>query len=166
MIRQLFLITIGLLCSFTLPGCSGGGEGGEDRVDVVPVKGKVTLLGNPLAGVFVVYSPVDAKACRPATGKTDDNGNYTLRTYEPGDGAAPGEYVVIITESGSTTSETSPEAMHQQYTQGGAPASHVGGKKGAGDKSTLNPRYSNPTDSDLKVTVTKDQDTYNLDLKP
>src|SRR6478672_12898555 len=63
--------------------------------NVVRVKGKVTLGGQPLASAIVTFSPVSEGSS--SRGFTDANGEYVLN-HSPGvDGAAIGEYNVWIT---------------------------------------------------------------------
>lgn len=72
-----------LVCGF---GCGGSGP--------VPVTGKVTVDGVPVAGAGVLFTPKGGG--RPAHGETKADGTYELTTARPGDGALPGEYVVTI----------------------------------------------------------------------
>ena len=44
----------------------------------------------------VQFVPVDPTVGRPAVGDVDKSGNYQLSTYQPGDGAIPGEYKVQV----------------------------------------------------------------------
>lgn len=76
------------LC-FLLAGCSGSG-----RPATAPVRGQVTYHGQPVAGATVVF--LCPGAPRLAVGKTDEQGNYRLTTYEPDDGAAIGTHVVTV----------------------------------------------------------------------
>ena len=74
---------------------------GSKHSATVPVTGTVTLDGQPLAGVGVLFSPQSTG--RPAHGMTDASGNFSLQTYDvPGDGAIPGTYLVAIIPPGKT----------------------------------------------------------------
>jgi hypothetical protein len=66
----------------------------EDRPTVLPVKGVVSFKGAPVGGATVVFRPVGEG--RGAAGMTDAEGRFVLRTFEPGDGAMPGDYVVLV----------------------------------------------------------------------
>jgi hypothetical protein len=70
------LTITGLLA--VLAGCADGGPRYAD------VSGRVTLNGEPLAGVSVDFQPVaagkDADPGPGSTGKTDRDGRYTLRS--------------------------------------------------------------------------------------
>lgn len=59
-----------------------------------PVKGEVLLDGKPLAGASVQFiSQADG---RTATGETNQDGQFTMSTFEPGDGVLAGSYKVVI----------------------------------------------------------------------
>jgi hypothetical protein len=74
-----------------LPGCGGAG----DAPETVAAKGTVTVDGKPTPGLSVAFFPSSGKV---ATGETDDQGNFTLTTNEPGDGAVVGSYSVAINQ--------------------------------------------------------------------
>lgn len=57
------------------------------RVTLVPVAGRVTLDGKPLAGGSVMARPAAGPAAR---GPIDGDGRFVLGTYAAGDGAIPG----------------------------------------------------------------------------
>ena len=66
----------------------------------VPVSGKVTLNGQPLAGATVAFQPVaegGVEAGPGSAGKTDANGEYTLKASTGQDGAWVGKHRVQIT---------------------------------------------------------------------
>jgi hypothetical protein len=73
-------------------GC-GGSDG---RLPTAPVSGSVMVGDKPISGADVTFHPVDEKAFRPAFGKTNDAGEFTLSTYDDGDGAVPGEYKITV----------------------------------------------------------------------
>ena len=88
--RRLFL----LLFAGTLCGC-GGAEGAADRPETHPVTGKVTYKGSPLADAQIVFNP-EGTSGQGAFARTDKDGNYSLMTFEPGDGAVAGKYLVTV----------------------------------------------------------------------
>ena len=59
----------------------------------MPVKGIVTFQGSPLAEADVAFTP---KGGRPATGRTDAAGRFTLTTYKTNDGAMNGQHTVTV----------------------------------------------------------------------
>lgn len=72
------------------------GCGGSARL--VPVEGKVSLNGKPLAGATVTLSQSRPGAPGPFLGETDADGNFRLGSVnEAGAGAAAGDYIVVIT---------------------------------------------------------------------
>lgn len=78
-------LLLGVTCSFV--GC------GSDGPEIVPVKGVVNYKGKPMPKISVVFNPDGGKGMM-ATGLTDDKGEFTLQTSEPGDGAIVGNYKV------------------------------------------------------------------------
>jgi hypothetical protein len=66
----------------------------------VPVSGKVTMDGAPLAKAFVTFTPMETTAGKPpqvCSGLTDEQGQYSLKvdsTQTPG--AVPGAYRVRV----------------------------------------------------------------------
>jgi hypothetical protein len=81
-----------------LAGCGGKG--------ITPVRGVVTLEGEPLAGATVLFMPEDEEEGRPATGFTSADGSFQLMTFKVNDGALPGTYRVLIKKT---------EAAQDQY---------------------------------------------------
>lgn len=73
-----------------LAGCKG-----NNNPATYPVTGVVKFKGQPLANVIVTFFPTDG---RPAAGKTDGEGRFTLTTFQPGDGALPGNHKVTVAE--------------------------------------------------------------------
>jgi hypothetical protein len=79
-------------------GFGGCGKSAPDRPQPAPVKGQVTFQGQPAAGFQVSFYPLfeqsGPKFAPSAT--TDSSGKFELRSYEPGDGAPPGDYAVTF----------------------------------------------------------------------
>lgn len=73
-------------------GCSGT----EAVPGIVRVTGEVTLNGDPVEGATVTFQPEGA--ARAASGRTDAKGAFKLTTLNPGDGALPGNYKVMISK--------------------------------------------------------------------
>lgn len=72
---------------------------GKGRTKPVKVEGIVTLDGERLGRVMVMFIPVKKEEGKPAFGVTNDEGDFDLSTSNPGDGAVPGEYKVLLTEN-------------------------------------------------------------------
>ena len=109
-----------------LSGC-----GGETRVPVFPVSGKVTFEGTSPVGAQVVLHAVnnsEASDVAP-TGVVQNDGSFTITAYDPGDGAPQGQYVATI-----QWFKITPEA--------GGPGPNV-----------VPPKYASAKTSPIKVTV-------------
>jgi hypothetical protein len=83
----------GLVCAGLVLASTGCGQAGTGRAPTAPVAGVMTLGGQPLADVTITFTPA---AGRPATGRTDATGRFTLSTFAAGDGAVPGEHRVTL----------------------------------------------------------------------
>ncbi len=89
------LAWLGPLIALALPACSGG----EARTPVYPVKGTLQFKGQPAAGAFVVFhsvGPTGSPEDERPTSLVGPDGSFTLTTFDPGDGAPEGEYVVTV----------------------------------------------------------------------
>lgn len=75
-------------------GCDG-----DDGPKVYKSSGVVTLDGEPLANVNVLFQSSGGK---PAIATTDDEGKFQLGTFKPSDGALPGVHKVAVTENSDT----------------------------------------------------------------
>lgn len=97
-----------LLVSTTLmaSGCGGGSDKG--REEVYKVTGVVTMGGEPLQDAIVAFSPEGEQPT--ATGRSDEDGNITLTTYEYGDGAAAGKFKVKISKYDAAAAATAAES--------------------------------------------------------
>jgi hypothetical protein len=148
----------GVLASGVLAGCGSGGASGA-----LPVSGKVTKGGQPVAGAAVTFQPTasDGKA---ASGTTDDTGTYKLTTLVNGDGALPGSYKVTITKFPADAAPTTPEAGKEAKAadvDAVYKAMQAQGKYGPGSqdansaatKNELNDKYSKAESSGLTAEV-------------
>ena len=148
------ILTVIMLVATLCTGCGNPAE--EGRVDVYPVTGTITYAGGPVADALVSFSP-DEEGQPVATGRTNATGQFTLTTYEAGDGAAAGSYTVIVTKvaaPASTSAEPAHDAEASAYSQvdvGAHGAQGAGADEGGG---SLLPQPSTP----LKATVTADGD--------
>lgn len=71
----------------------------SDRVDVSPVRGQVfASRDKPATGALVVFHPVAAEHEAPLKplAYVDEQGSFELTTYDQGDGAPSGEYVITV----------------------------------------------------------------------
>jgi hypothetical protein len=114
---------------------SSCGQGG--RKPVYPTRGKVLDARNkPAAGALVIFHPVNASPddLDKPRGYVDDTGAFTLTTYEQGDGAPEGEYIVTIEWRPKKKTPYDPEP--QDLLQG---------------------RYSKPKESKIRARVEKQE---------
>lgn len=86
-------LAFSLAALVALSGCSS--KKIEGRKDVFPAHGKLLIDEQPAPGALLVLHPVGGAydAERPRATVAAD-GSFTLSTYEAGDGAPAGEYVV------------------------------------------------------------------------
>jgi hypothetical protein len=93
-VRGVFLAAIAV----TMAMLSGCGDGRPSRV---PVSGQVLIDGKPLDYGFIRLVP---KGARPASAEIGADGRFTLKTFEPGDGAVLGTHPVMILAAEPLTS--------------------------------------------------------------
>ncbi len=90
------LIALGLLACLAA-GC------GDGRPRRVPVRGQVTIDGEPLRTGFVRLVPDDA---RPSVGRIEEDGSFTLTTFSKEDGSVPGTHRVAVVAYDESTPST------------------------------------------------------------
>jgi hypothetical protein len=99
LVPALLLLLAGASCSTTPP---------ENRKPVFPVRGQVFVQDKPAVGAFVLLIPLHEPAQpidpRPR-GQVENDGSFTLSTYDANDGAPAGDYVVTITWPGGEDPE-------------------------------------------------------------
>jgi len=83
------MTTLSALC-LSLSGCGGSGS---DQPDLGLVRGAVSLNGEPLAKASITFVPDSG---RPATAKTDEDGNYELIYIRNTPGCKTGHNKVVI----------------------------------------------------------------------
>ncbi len=128
---------IAVMAAFCAPGC--GGTPGE-HLPVVPVKGKITVKGQPAAWAWILLSPVDKSGLRKnlsPRARCDDQGNFVLTTYDANDGAPSGDYLVSIQWRGPSVEYAATKREEEKYR----------------GPDRLKEKYSEPATSGLKATV-------------
>lgn len=130
------------------------GVGCGDSRGPVRVQGTVTLDGKPVAGASVQFIP-DGNTSRPAFAETQADGTYQIMTKDPGDGAMPGDYKVIVTwqapsppqfrsgEEGGPSRQEMQTALDQFQAK----------QKKAGKGPSIPEVYGDPSKTPLKVKV-------------
>lgn len=97
MSRLVVLARVNLL--FLVAAVAAGCGGGTGQKPAFKVSGKVTFEGKPMAGGgSISFMPMSKENARGAGGTINEDGTYTVTTYQEGDGAVAGEYRVLITQ--------------------------------------------------------------------
>lgn len=96
--RNAFWSSAVAVLSLLLLVTTGCGSSNGDRLKVHPVAGQITLDGSPLPNALVVLHPKDKSnpLSMAARAQTDAQGNFKASTYDQGDGAPVGEYLVTV----------------------------------------------------------------------
>lgn len=137
---RIFLFLLANLALGTWTGCGGGG-GDASRPQVTPAGGTVLYKGQPVEGAMVVFVPQGHD--QGAAGRTDASGKFALQTFDPNDGAVPGEYKVTVTKSEMAAA---PAAATSDDYEAPTPSQ---------ERALLPNRYSKPDSSQLTATVTE-----------
>jgi hypothetical protein len=83
-----------VLSAVLLVPCGGCGATSGQTSPLLPVKGKVTYKGQPVAKGTIRFEP-DGYG-RPATGRLQSDGSFALGTNKEGDGVVAGAHRVSI----------------------------------------------------------------------
>ena len=135
MLLRLSLIFVTLFVCISFSGCQPS-EPTAEIVKTAPASGTLTYQGRPLAGHEVSFYPPNGG--RPATGRSDDQGKFTLGTNGPDDGAVPGTHKVTVSSPAPTfASEPGKEDTSNIQLP----------------KSTIPEKYSNAETSELTQTI-------------
>lgn len=151
-----------ILSTISLLGCGGGAEGGKP---VFAAGGTVLLNGSPLPGATVAFAPV-TEGQPTAIGNTDANGVFKLTTYAFGDGAAEGQYKVVITKIAPEESSSAANDGHGDDGVDSAADSHSSRKGGSGSANLVPGQYSSTTSTTLTADVKSGgENNFTFDLK-
>lgn len=86
------------LLLFFVAGLSGCGSAATAaRKSVFPASGTIKLNGAPLSDAVVTFAPTEGQPT--AFGTTNADGKFTLTTYDLNDGAAAGNFKVVVTKT-------------------------------------------------------------------
>lgn len=83
-------LTAPILASLVAVGCGSNG-----KIPTYPVKGQITVNGEPAAHARVVLVPSDPNAPKPI-GFAKDDGSFEVSTFGTNDGAPKGDYKVLV----------------------------------------------------------------------
>lgn len=130
--QRVLLLSIPLLC---LSGC-----GGKDPnlPETIAMSGVVIYQGKPVSDATIMFYPTEGR--KPASGRSDADGKFSLTTFSKNDGVIPGEHKVTVNAFQSTP-------------------------QGVSMTSSIPVKYSTPNTSPLKVTVSEAQPELTLELE-
>jgi hypothetical protein len=121
---------------------------------VYPVKGLVSFEGKPMkGGGTIVFQPTGSGG-KAASGEIAADGTYTLTTFQPGDGAMPGDFRVVVIQTVTNEPEPSPD--------GKAPPKPV---VLVAEKDRIPANYGGVSSPLTAKVEAKDMNEINLDLK-
>ena len=141
-----------------LVGCGGSGLG------TIPVSGKITVDGQPMEGVMVVFNPGDGG--RAAAGRTDAQGIYKLTTEIAGDGALPGSYKVAVSKHENAADDVPTNVDPNDPASLDAVYSKVDARKKQVSTSFIADMYGNPMGSGLTAEVKSGgENKFDFDVK-
>ena len=132
MLKAGSILALFVVVSIAIVGCGGQSLPGPEPQ---PVHGKLIYRGRPAHGFRVAFHPLGAqKGPRFApSAMTDENGEFHLQSYRPGDGAPIGDYAVTF-EAPQASTNGDPNDAPQFVDQ-------------------LHGKLNNPATSKFKVTV-------------
>ena len=142
-------------------GC--GGDGATGGQTVFKASGVITMFGNPLAQATVAFAPQGDQPT--AMGTTDAAGNFTLTTYDFGDGAAEGSYKVVVSKSVvAKTAEEAPEgADHDADPENGG---HDAADAAASAVGLVPQQYTTAADTPFTADVkSSGENKFSFDIK-
>ena len=137
---QFSSVLVAAVCCVWLAGC------GETGPSTVPVKGTLTIDGQPANNVQITFSPIDASL--PAASGQVTNGAFELFSGAQGKpGAAPGKYKVVL-----AAQATADDAAYSG--QGGPPKQELPFPK----------KYTSAETSDKEVEVTAGSNDIKIEI--
>jgi hypothetical protein len=117
------MVRLSLFGLLFLVGCSGGGP------SLALVSGKVTFNGKPLANATVGFYPEGPHAGVNSSGRTNDNGEYTLKTVMEGKpGAVVGKHRVSIIVASDSAGSDAPADKQLKNRAPKIPSKYFGGE--------------------------------------
>jgi len=151
-IRPLAICLVFPLTCLLTTGC------GSNRLATARVAGVVTWNGKPVEAGTITFYPEKG---RPASGRIQPDGSYTLTTFNAGDGAILGAHRVTIEATAVTSAEPSPKSSDEEVRQVLSGTSH----RGKPAVRWLAPKkYSSLETTPLTAEVKPGPNTINFDL--
>ena len=107
---RMLVWSLAVVVAAGMVGCSKGEK-------TFPVKGKVSYTdGTPLKKAQVAFTNKEKGIT--ASGQTNEAGEFTLSTTEPGDGAPPGNYVISVSPDSYEAKQTVAKKFMKGETSG------------------------------------------------
>ncbi|QDT32462.1 hypothetical protein [Thalassoglobus polymorphus] len=122
-------------------GCSGGADLEMDKLKTVPASGKLTIDGSPFGPATIDLIPLDSnERVRAGSAQVEEDGSFTVGTYDDDDGIVPGSYTVRVSVPLDSASPA-PNVEYFEFTVGndGDEEIALDLKKGAGAGGLLSP---------------------------
>jgi hypothetical protein len=138
-------------------GCGASGPP-DKRPERVAFAGTAKLNGAGVEEAFITFHPVDAKGYG-ASAKTDANGKFVMGTFKSDDGVVPGDYTVTVTKGKEAAAATAPVFTDDPAYNGAPPETKTA------VENDLPAKFSDPTTSGVKVTVTEANNDFVLEFK-
>lgn len=141
------IIIFAALSAPTLAGC------GEDwQADTYPATGRISINGKPPAGALVQLFPTgatkpDERNSRP-WGLVQEDGSYTLSTYDGAPGAPAGDYLLTLTWPPDASIPSMADRLKSKYARPDQSQWKVTVKKG---ENVLPPVELTNVDVDMKA---------------
>jgi len=146
-----FVASLGMLA---FSGCDDGTGLGKRY----SVSGMVAYKGEPVKSATISFVPTSPEG-RSASGQVED-GNYSLTTLAPNDGALPGKYKVTIISKSIDTTELQAIAKGGQFHHDKAFA-----KASKNAKALVPSKYTLPETSGLEGVVKEQSNKIDFELK-
>jgi hypothetical protein len=132
------------------------------------VSGTVKYKGAPVPKATINFSPSGKDTAKPGASGTVTDGNFTLTTLTPGDGALPGEYKVTISareaDDARLKEETAKFAKKHGMGKMEIVPQEIMAKVRSEWKPTIPVKYENPQTSELKATVKEESNSFTFEL--
>ena len=144
---------IGVILALTLVVQASGCEA-KKRPRLARVTGKVLYNGEPLANATVVFQLADGSAPRRSEGVTEEDGTFSLTTYNTDDGAIIGSNIVTVTKQGGGSGQRVMSAADLADMHGAPPA-----------EDQLPQKFADPKTSGLKYEVESGTNEFEIPLK-
>ena len=143
---------LALIFVVTVLGCGSG------RPEVAKVHGRVTVGGKPVTTGRIQFWPESGRA---AQGQIEEDGTYTLTTFDPGDGAVLGKHTVTIEATKIHNPGRTASSLEDEFVVFKDPNALQG--KPVIER-LVPERYSKPDTSDLTKEVNRGDNPIDFDL--